>query len=159
MRCNLATQKVSVTLQAEAIEEARSAAGPRGLSSNLDAALQEKLEREFRAVLDDLLRSGWAPIIPTPVLAEATTGRATDAPASQAIGRIGTAVTDESLSRHAGALRYTAARTAGRRPPSGIDAILAAQAAEAGVRVVFTTDPGDLRRLLAGSPRIRVERV
>ena len=114
--------------------------------------------KEFRAVLDDLVRSGWTPIIPTPVLAEAITGRPTDAPANQAIGRIGTTVTDEPLARHAGALRYAAARTAGRRPPSGIDAIVAVHAADAGSGVVFTRDPGDLRRLLAASPRIRVER-
>jgi hypothetical protein len=44
----MSTQKVSVTLEAEAIERARSAAGPRGLSSYLDAALQEKLERDER---------------------------------------------------------------------------------------------------------------
>jgi predicted nucleic acid-binding protein len=114
--------------------------------------------KEFRAVVDNLVRSGWAPIIPAPVLAEAITGRATDAPANQAIGRIGTAATDEPLARHAGALRYAATRTAGRRPPSGIDAVVAAHAAAAGAGVVFTTDPADLRRLLNALPRIRVER-
>ena len=31
-------------------------------------------------------------------------------------------------------------------------------AAECGAGVVFTTDPNDLRRLLAGQPRVRVER-
>jgi hypothetical protein len=55
----MATQKVSVTLEAEAIERARHAAGPRGLSSYVDAALQEKLERDERrhallALLDEL---------------------------------------------------------------------------------------------------------
>lgn len=114
--------------------------------------------REFRAVLDDLVRSGWTPIILTAVLAEAITGRAADAPTNQAIGRIGTTATDETLARHAGALRYNAARAAGRRPPSGIDAIVAAHAADVGKGVVFTTDPGDLRRLLAELPRVRVER-
>ena len=44
----MATQKVSVTLEAEAIKRARLAAGPRGLSSYVDAALQEKLERDER---------------------------------------------------------------------------------------------------------------
>jgi hypothetical protein len=44
----MTTQKVSVTLEATAIEQARKAAGPRGLSSYLDAALQEKLERDER---------------------------------------------------------------------------------------------------------------
>lgn len=52
----MATQKVSVTLEAEAIERARHAAGPRGLSSYVDAALQEKLERdERRSALIELL--------------------------------------------------------------------------------------------------------
>lgn len=114
--------------------------------------------KEFRAVLDNLVRSGWTPIIPTPVLAEAITGRAADAPANQAIGRIGTTATGEPLARQAGALRHAAARTSGRRPPSGIDAIVAAHAADAGAGVVFTTDPGDVRRLLSASPHIRVER-
>ena len=55
----MATQKVSVTLEAEAIERAKHAAGPRGLSSYVDAALQEKLERDERrhallALLDEL---------------------------------------------------------------------------------------------------------
>jgi hypothetical protein len=44
----MATQKVSVTLEADAIERAKHAAGPRGLSSYLDAALHEKLERDER---------------------------------------------------------------------------------------------------------------
>lgn len=55
----MATQKVSVTLAAEAIERARHVAGPRGLSSYVDAALQEKLERDERrnallALLDEI---------------------------------------------------------------------------------------------------------
>lgn len=75
--------------------------------------------RAFRAVVEDLLRVGWTPIIPAPVLAEAITGRATDAPTNQAI--------------------------------------VAAHAVEAGAGVVFTTDPRDLQRLLAGTPRVRVE--
>lgn len=48
-----------MTLQAEAIERARLVAGPRGLSSYVDAAIQEKLERDERrnallALIDDL---------------------------------------------------------------------------------------------------------
>lgn len=42
----MSTQKVSVTLQASALEQARQLAGPRGLSTYLDAALHEKLERD-----------------------------------------------------------------------------------------------------------------
>ena len=119
---------------------------------------QVVVDKEFRAVLEDLVRSGWTPVIPTPVLAEAITGRPTDAPANQAISRIGTTATDELLARHAGALRHASTRTGGRRVPSGIDAIVAAHAADAGAGVVFTTDPGDIRRLLAAHPRVRVER-
>ena len=55
----MATQKVSVTLEADAIERARRIAGPRGLSSYLDVALAEKLDRDEKrnallAYLDDL---------------------------------------------------------------------------------------------------------
>jgi hypothetical protein len=55
----MTTQKVSVTLEKTAIERARQAAGPRGLSSYLDAALEEKLERDerrraFLTYLDEL---------------------------------------------------------------------------------------------------------
>lgn len=44
----MATQKISVTLDSSAIERARRAAGPRGLSSYVDAALEDKLERDER---------------------------------------------------------------------------------------------------------------
>lgn len=44
----MATRKVSVTLQSQGLERARHAAGSRGLSSYLDAALHEKLERDER---------------------------------------------------------------------------------------------------------------
>lgn len=55
----MATQKVSVTLEADAIERARHAAGPRGLSSYVDAAVREKLDRDERrhallALLEEL---------------------------------------------------------------------------------------------------------
>jgi hypothetical protein len=55
----MATQKISVTLESSAIERARRAAGPRGLSSYVDAALEDKLDRderrrEFLAYLDEL---------------------------------------------------------------------------------------------------------
>src|SRR5262249_3929999 len=97
------------------------------------------------------------PIIPTPVLAESITGRPTDAPANQAISRIGTVLTDEPLACQAGAMRHVAARAAGRRAPSAIDAIVAAHAADAAVGVGSPTYPGDLRRLLLDHSRIRVE--
>lgn len=53
------TQRISVTLDASAIEGARRAAGPRGLSAYLDGALQDRLDRDERrhvllAYLDEL---------------------------------------------------------------------------------------------------------
>ena len=52
----MATKKVSVTLEADAIARARQVAGSRGLSASLDSALNEKLAREQqrRAVLEYL---------------------------------------------------------------------------------------------------------
>jgi hypothetical protein len=55
----MATQKVSVTLESTSIERAREAAGPRGLSAYVDAALEDKLGRDerrrsFLAYLDEL---------------------------------------------------------------------------------------------------------
>jgi predicted nucleic acid-binding protein len=62
------------------------------------------------------------------------------------------------LARHAGILRFAVERSGGRRIPGGIDAIVAAHAAAAGSGLVFTTDPSDLRRLLADDPGVRVEK-
>jgi hypothetical protein len=55
----MATQKISVTLETSAVARAREAAGPRGLSAYVDAALEDKLERDerrrsFLVFLDEL---------------------------------------------------------------------------------------------------------
>jgi hypothetical protein len=114
--------------------------------------------QEFRTVLLGLVGAGWEPIIPTVVLAEAVTGRPSDAPVNRVVRRLGTRATDEALARRAGQLRFAVQRTGARRVPSGIDAIVAAHAAEGGSGVVFTTDPTDLRRLLVDFPRVAVDR-
>jgi hypothetical protein len=119
---------------------------------------QVTTNREFRLVLADLVEGGWTPLIPTVVLAEVVSGRPSDAPTNQAVKRIGTADTDQATARRAGQLRADAERASSRRVPGGIDAIVAAHAAGAEHGVVFTTDPGDLRRLLADHPGIVVER-
>jgi predicted nucleic acid-binding protein len=113
---------------------------------------------EFRWVLRDLIGDGWVPVIPTVVLAEAITGRREDAPVNQVVNRLGTVDTPQATARRAGHLRFGVQRSGVRRIPSGIDAIVAAHAADAGSGVVFTTDPTDLRRLLAEFPRIKVEK-
>lgn len=115
-------------------------------------------DQEFRWVVRDLVEGGWEAVIPTVVLAEAVTGRPTDAPVNRAVKRLGTKDTDQAVARRAGQLRSGAERAKSRRVPSGIDAIVAAHAADAGAGVVFTTDPVDLRRLLADFPQIAVER-
>lgn len=113
---------------------------------------------EFRWVLRDLVEGGWVPIIPTVVLAEATTGRPTDAPVNQAVKQIGPIDTTPPTARLAGRLRFAVKRSGTRRIPGGIDAIVAAHAAEVGTGVVFTTDPSDLRRLLADTLGVVVEK-
>lgn len=119
---------------------------------------QAVTDQEFRWVLRDLVEGGWAPVVPTVVLAEATTGRPTDAPVNQAVRRIGTMDTTPPTARLAGRLRHAVERSGAHRIPGGIDAIVAAHAAEFGAGVVFTTDPNDLRRLLADTPGIVVEK-
>lgn len=114
---------------------------------------------ELRLMLRDLVADGWLPEVPAVVLAEATTGRPQDAPTNQLVRRLGTVVTAEPTARQAGRLRHTVIASGARRAPSGIDAIVAAHATEADRAVVLTTDPGDLRRLLADHPSAVVERV
>jgi predicted nucleic acid-binding protein len=114
--------------------------------------------QEFRWVLRDLVDHGWEPVIPTVTLAEAITGRPQDAPVNQLVHRIGTVDTDETTARRAGQLRFGVERTGSRRTPSGIDAIVAAHAADARKAVVFTSDPSHLRRLLVDCPWVRVDK-
>lgn len=122
------------------------------------AADRASTDHEFRWVLRNLLDDGWLPVLPTVVLAEAITGRPQDAPVNQVVGRLGTLDTTQPTARRAGHLRFSVERAGARRLPSGIDAIVAAHAADSGAGVVFTTDPTDLRRLLADFPRITVEK-
>jgi predicted nucleic acid-binding protein len=115
-------------------------------------------DQEFRWVLRDLLEHGWEPVIPTVTLSEAVTGRPQDAPVNQIVNRIGTMDTDQATARRAGHLRFGVERSGARRTPSGIDAIVAAHAADASEAVVFTSDPSDPRRLLADCHWVTVEK-
>jgi hypothetical protein len=114
--------------------------------------------QEYRWVLRDLVEHGWGPVIPTVTLSEAITGRPQDAPVNHLFNRIGTVDTDQATARRAGHLRFGVERSSSRRMPSGIDAIVAAHAADACEAVVFTMDPSDLRRLLADCPWVRVDK-
>ena len=119
---------------------------------------QAATNNELRWLLRDLISDGWIPFIPTVVLAEAVTGRPEDAPVNQVVKRLATVDTTQATARRAGHLRFGVKRAGARRVPSGIDAIVAAHAADAGRGVVFTTDPSDLRHLLVDFPQIRVEK-
>lgn len=126
----------------------------------LDSGVVDLAEtnQEFRWILRSLVEGGWEPVIPTVVLAEVVTGRPSDASVNRVVKRLGTTDTSQELARRGGQLRFGVQRSGARRMPSGIDAIVAAHAAEAGAGVVYTTDPTDLRRLLVDFPRIDVQR-
>lgn len=126
----------------------------------LDSGVIDRVtgNQEFRWVLRDLLEHGWEPVIPTVTLSETITGRPQDAPVNQLISRIGTLDTEQATARRAGQLRFRVERSGARRMPTGIDAIVAAHAADAHEAVVFTTDPSDLRRLLVDCPWVAVDK-
>jgi predicted nucleic acid-binding protein len=84
----------------------------------------------------------WVPVV---VLAEALRGGARDAPVNRVVKATGTAPTTAEAGRRTGALLGA---TGGR---SVADALVAAEAVVAGGSAVPTSDPDDLRALLAGS--------
>jgi len=99
-------------------------------------------------------------VVPTPVLAECTTGQAgRDSEINRVLAvldRFGSAMKapQERVARLAGALRFAA------RTDDGIDALVAAEAAsELRATVLLTSDPKDLERLLANTPLVSVRRV
>jgi hypothetical protein len=113
-----------------------------------------------RAWLRWIVTHGGDVVVPTPVLVECTTGQASrDAEVNRVLGvldQFGNALRapDEATARLAGALRFSA------RSDDGIDALVAAEAArESRPSVILTSDPKDLGRLLANTPRVSVRRV
>jgi len=98
--------------------------------------------------------------IPTPILAECTTGDSgRDAEVNRILNILGrgsaviVAPTEETA-RRAGRLRYLA------RTDDGIDALVAAEAIGDGTKsVVLTSDPKDLQRLLIRSHNVMIWKV
>jgi hypothetical protein len=126
----------------------------------LDSGAVERVESSkiLRGILRRLLAGGADVVIPAVVLAEALSGRATDAVVNRAVARFGTVVTPEAVSRRAGALRQRLPK-ARRAKTSAIDAIVAAHAVlSAASTVLLTTDMDDLTALVAAHPHVRVER-
>ncbi len=98
--------------------------------------------------------------VPTPTLAESTTGDgARDAEVNRVLGVLERAATvlqapDEATARRAGRLRYLA------KTDDGIDALVAAAAVGDGSpAVVLTSDPHDLQRLLRNERQVSVRAV
>ena len=112
-----------------------------------------------RAWLRWIVTHGGNVIVPTPVLAECTTGSARDAEVNRVLGVLGRfgnvfAAPDEVTARLAGTLRFAA------KTDDGIDALVAAEAAkDARPKVVLTSDATDLERLLTRSRHVQVRRV
>ena len=113
-----------------------------------------------RAWLRWIVTNGGNVVVPTPVLAECTTGSAArDAEVNRVLGVLGRfgnafASPDEATARLAGALRFAP------RSNDGIDALVAAEAArDSRPTVVLTSDPADLERLLVRTPHVNIRRV
>lgn len=113
-----------------------------------------------RAWLRWVVENSGSILVPTPVLVEVTTGDGgRDAEVNRILNALARAarvfgVPDEETARRAGRLRFRA------RSDDGIDALVAAAAAEGGTPcVVLTSDPDDLERLLADEPQVAVRGV
>jgi predicted nucleic acid-binding protein len=91
--------------------------------------------------------------VPVVVLAETLRGSARDAPVNRVLKSVDVLTTGEAVGRAAGRLL---GRTGGENTA---DALVAAEAVEAGATTVLTTDPDDLATLLADQPEITVRRV
>ncbi len=126
----------------------------------LDSGALERVEstKILRGTLRRLVEAGADVVIPTVVLAEAVTGRATDAVVNRVLASFGTVATPEPIARRAGALRHRLPR-ARRAKTSAVDAIVAAHAVlGAASTVIFTTDVDDLTALVTTQSHVRVER-
>ncbi len=107
-----------------------------------------------------MLESHGTLVVPTPVLVETITGDAArDAEVNRVLNvlaRIGSIYVspDEHVARRAGQLRYRA------KTDDGVDALVAAEALRQSTPcVVLTSDPDDLRRLLAEAPQVAIREV
>ena len=109
-------------------------------------------EKRARAFLERALELNLGIEIPVVVVAETVRGKPRDAPVHRILKTIG----------HIPATRERHGRIAGRllgttRSSSTIDALVIAQAIEAGGARVLTGDPGDLKRLSSRHPEVSIE--
>lgn len=118
-------------------------------SGGLTAWARQRPPADLLSLLEVAARSGGAVVVPTVTVAESTTGRPRDdARINQLLWR--TVPDDCTLgrARHAGVLRHRSGRAV-----SAVDAIVAATARARPAAAVVTSDPDDLRALLASTAR------
>lgn len=110
-------------------------------------------DRRVLAALEAVRRAGGHVVVPTVVIAESTTGRADrDATVNHRVKGCVVDPCDEPRARRAAGLRF---ETGAAGDISVVDAVVAATGEATGAQVL-TGDPGDLRRLATGNPRLEV---
>jgi hypothetical protein len=141
-------------------KRAQAAARPRCILDGGGVTALIGRSQSARAWLRWIVTYGGDVIVPTPVLAECTTGSgARDAEVNRILAvldRFGNALVapEEATARLAGALRFSA------KTKDGIDALVAGEAArDPRPTVLLTSDPTDLMRLLARTANVSVRRV
>jgi predicted nucleic acid-binding protein len=106
------------------------------------------------AIAEAAQRAGGSLIVPTVVIAEATTGVGSrDAKVNRVIKRAVIVPCDEPIARRAAQLRHGAQM----ERPQAIDAVVVATAEASLGKTVVTSDPDDLRPLAAPANSVRVK--
>ena len=106
-----------------------------------------------RATVQRAVELGLDLRVPVVVLAETLRGSVRDAPVNRVLKSVDVLPTIEAVGRSAGRLL---GRTGGENTA---DALVAAEAVDAGATTVLTSDPDDLATLLADRPEITIRRV
>jgi predicted nucleic acid-binding protein len=118
-------------------------------SGALSAWSRSRPPADLLDILEVAAQSGGAAIVPTVIVVESTTGRQReDARINQLLRRVVADSCTLERSRQAAVLRFCCAHTV-----SAVDAVVAATAADRTRATVVTSDPDDLRALLANTAR------
>lgn len=118
-------------------------------SGALTAWARSRPPADLLDLLEVAARSGGGAIVPTVTVIESTTGRQReDARINQLLRRVVADSCTLERSRQAAALRFRCSR-----PVSAVDAVVAATAADRTQATVVTSDPDDLKALLANTVR------
>jgi predicted nucleic acid-binding protein len=135
---------------------ARSAATPSRLILDSGAVIAlARRDVRVRAYITRALEVDAAVLVPPVVVAETTRGTGPrDAPVNRVLHAVGEVPpTTEATARVAGALLAAA------RSKATVDALVVAEAVQAGGGRVLTGDPADLRRLATAHAEVRIEAI